>query len=153
MQFLFGHRSTNLRTDIHNHNIKQNYYCHTCPTRGESPNILLCRFREFPVRMRKYFIAFGKFRIIYSFLYFKRIKLSKPLVDDFYEVVSGWDGYTFRVGKNGTQPFSVKLEFVAATLVDRLESELTRLCKELGPRIDKALAALDLAGSGTGSRS
>jgi len=69
----------------------------------------------------------------------KRIKVSKPFVDDAFDTIAGWKGYVFRVGKYGTQPFTCKLKFALDTLVDQLEVELCRLCQELGPRMDKIL--------------
>ena len=72
----------------------------------------------------------------------KRIKLTKPLVDEFYASVAKWDGYSFRAGKYGAQSFSAKLAFTPDTIVDQLYEEYVRLCIEIGPRIDKALATV-----------
>jgi hypothetical protein len=69
----------------------------------------------------------------------KRIKVSQPFVDKNFAAISKWPGYTFRVGKYGTQPFSTTLSFDEQNFVDTLSREINRLCGELGPEIDQAL--------------
>lgn len=97
----------------------------------------------------------------------KRMAVTKPLVDSIYDLVSSWPGYSFRVGRYGAQSFSCTLrlvEFIAglpgsfdpslASLLDTVSwdtstaehfqrmvsKEISRLCIELGPAIDHALA-------------
>jgi hypothetical protein len=72
----------------------------------------------------------------------KRIKVSQPFVDDVFDTVCHWQGYAFRVGKYGTQPFSCKIKYRDDTFAEQLEEELTRLCKELGPSMDRVLQDL-----------
>lgn len=97
----------------------------------------------------------------------KRMAVTKPLVDSIYDLVSSWPGYSFRVGRYGAQSFSCTLHFVEslaglpgsfdpslASLSDTVSwdtstaeqfqgmvsKEISRLCIELGPAIDHALA-------------
>jgi hypothetical protein len=72
----------------------------------------------------------------------KRMELSKPVVDEVFATISKWPGYRFRVGKYGQQPFTLFLDGTAKTFEADLESEVTRLCKLMGPIIDKTLADL-----------
>jgi len=72
----------------------------------------------------------------------KRIKLSKPFVDDCCDMVSSWPGYSFRAGKYGTQPFTCRISFDVENpgkLKSALEKEFSRLCKKLGPLMDSTL--------------
>ncbi|MBK9202801.1 MAG: hypothetical protein IPL73_10270 [Candidatus Obscuribacter sp.] len=69
----------------------------------------------------------------------KRIKITQPFVDEIFDTVSEWDGYAFRVGKYGTQPFSCKLAFTLDDVVDKLASEIGRMCETLGPTLDRVV--------------
>jgi hypothetical protein len=72
----------------------------------------------------------------------KRRMLAQPVVDEIYDTVSGWDGYRFRAGKYGLQPFTLVLDGSAADFQKVLEKEVSRLCKGIGPVIDKVLKDL-----------
>jgi hypothetical protein len=72
----------------------------------------------------------------------KRIELSRPVIDAVYETVSNWDGYKFRAGKYGQQPFTLILDGTSKTFETELEKEITRLCKTFGPLIDMTLSRL-----------
>jgi hypothetical protein len=72
----------------------------------------------------------------------KRIELSKPIVDAVYETVSKWNGYKFRGGKYGQQPFTLTIDGTSKSFEAELEGEITRLCKVLGPQIDTTLSSL-----------
>ncbi len=74
----------------------------------------------------------------------KRRAVAVPFVDEIYELVSSWDGYTFRTGKYGAHPFTRHLSFDVDTLEAQLSTELLRLCLELGPRMDKTLKSVVL---------
>lgn len=80
----------------------------------------------------------------------KRIKITQPFVDEVFGTVSAWDGYVFRVGKYGTQPFSCKLAFTLDDVVDKLTSEIGRMCETLGPKLDRVL--LEQVGGATKKR-
>ncbi len=69
----------------------------------------------------------------------KRDRVARPFVDATYGRISGWDGYVFRAGKYGTQPFTYRLAFTEETFVILLKQQLDRLCSQLGPEIDSAL--------------
>lgn len=69
----------------------------------------------------------------------KRRDVARPFVDAVFDLVSSWSGYTFRVGRYGTQPFTCVLEFEPDTLESQLEQEFSRLCRELGPVMDLTL--------------
>ena len=71
----------------------------------------------------------------------KRDRVARPFVDAIYGLISGWDGYVFRAGKYGTQPFTYRLAFTCETFVELLAKELRRLCTQLGPEIESALAS------------
>lgn len=68
-----------------------------------------------------------------------RKKFSQPLVDLIYDEVSEWEGYKFRAGKYGLQPFAKHLNATDADFENQLIEELERLCKVIGPKIDKVL--------------
>lgn len=97
----------------------------------------------------------------------KRMAITKPLVDSVYDLVSSWPGYSFRVGRYGAQSFSCTLHFVESLTANpgsfdpslaavsdtvswdtstaeqfqgMVSKEISRLCIELGPAIDHALA-------------
>lgn len=69
----------------------------------------------------------------------KRIALSKTVVDEVYEEISSWDGYNFRIGKYGQQPFTKFLDATAPAFEKNLEVEITKMCKTLGPILDKTV--------------
>lgn len=71
-----------------------------------------------------------------------RKKFSQPLVDEIYDEVSSWEGFNFRTGKYGLQPFTKFLDASNADFEVDLADEFERLCKILGPRIDKTLKSL-----------
>jgi hypothetical protein len=73
----------------------------------------------------------------------KRIKLSQPFIDKIFDKISSWPGYVFRAGKYGTHPFTRNIEFAlddTDAFISSMAKELTLLCKELGPIMDKTLA-------------
>lgn len=72
----------------------------------------------------------------------KRRAVAFPFVNEIYELVSSWDGYTFRTGKYGAHPFTKYLSFEVETLEEQLSSELLRLCLKLGPKMDKTLKSV-----------
>ncbi len=72
----------------------------------------------------------------------KRRAVAVPFVDEIHDLVSGWQGYTFRTGKYGAHPFTKNLSFEVETLEAQLSAELLRLCLELGPRMDRVLKNL-----------
>jgi hypothetical protein len=69
----------------------------------------------------------------------KRIALSKPFVDAIYGEVKTWEGYKFRAGKYGQQPFTKHLDGKSEHFERELEREVTRLCRTLGPVMDRVL--------------
>jgi hypothetical protein len=69
----------------------------------------------------------------------KRIALAKPFVDEIYEEVKMWDGYKFRVGKYGMQPFSKDLDGANEDFEKNLVEEVSKICKNLGPVVDTIL--------------
>jgi hypothetical protein len=69
----------------------------------------------------------------------KRIEVSKPFVDLIYEDVSKWQGYKFRTGKYGQQPFSKKLDGTSANFEDLLFQSIQQICQKLGPPMDQIL--------------
>lgn len=71
-----------------------------------------------------------------------RKKLAQPLVDSFLSEVSDWEGYSFRTGKYGLQPFTKFLDASKPAFEEELTRELERLCKALGPKIDGTLKAI-----------
>lgn len=72
----------------------------------------------------------------------KRQELSKPVVDTVFEKVSTWDGYKFRTGKYGLQPFTKLLDGSSADFEKELIKEATRICKGIGPTVDKVLKTI-----------
>lgn len=72
----------------------------------------------------------------------KRRAVAVPFVDEIYELVSSWDGYTFRTGKYGAHPFTKHLLFEIETFETQLSSELLKLCLELGPKMDETLKSV-----------
>lgn len=72
----------------------------------------------------------------------KRIELTRPIIDEVYEVVSAWPGYKFRAGKYGQQPFTLNLDGTSPNFETELTKEVVKLCKLLGPLIDKKLKSL-----------
>jgi hypothetical protein len=72
----------------------------------------------------------------------KRAELTKPIVDAAYETISNCEGYKFRAGKYGQQPFTFSIDGTSADFETELENEVTRLCKIFGPLIDKTLSDL-----------
>lgn len=71
-----------------------------------------------------------------------RKEFSKPLVDQIYDEVSSWEGYEFRTGKYGQQPFTKYLDATDEKFETLLAKELMRLCERVGPQIDKILKTL-----------
>lgn len=72
----------------------------------------------------------------------KRRAVAFPFVNEIYDLVSSWDGYTFRTGKYGAHPFTKQLPFDIETFEAQLSTELLRLCLELGPKMDKTLKSV-----------
>lgn len=71
-----------------------------------------------------------------------RKKFSRPLVDAIYSDVLRWDGYAFRAGKYGLQPFTKLLDASSPRFASDLTKELERLCKVIGPQIDETLKSV-----------
>ncbi|MGZ3711163.1 MAG: hypothetical protein ACXVBE_05375 [Bdellovibrionota bacterium] len=71
----------------------------------------------------------------------KREKISRPFVDEIYAEVKSWEGYKFRAGKYGVQPFTMNLNGQSDDFESELESEVERLCRKLGPALDRAIKA------------
>jgi len=71
-----------------------------------------------------------------------RKQFAQPLVDQIYDEVSSWDGYEFRAGKYGQQPFTKYLDATDEKFEMQLAQELVRLCERVGPKIDKVLKSL-----------
>lgn len=69
----------------------------------------------------------------------KRNRLSKPFVDEIYNDVKKWPGYTFRAGRYGTQPFAKLMDGTSGEFETRLTEEVSRICTQLGPIIEKHL--------------
>lgn len=72
----------------------------------------------------------------------KRKQVSQPFVDAVFERVSRWDGYIFRAGRYGTQPFTGMLNVEFETADQALADALAQLCLELGPTMDETLVSL-----------
>lgn len=72
----------------------------------------------------------------------KRIAFSKPFIDEVFDEVSSWDGYQFRVGKYGQQPFTKFLDATYINFEKTLETEIVRMCTKLGPIIDKSILGI-----------
>lgn len=56
--------------------------------------------------------------------------------------MSTWEGYEFRTGKYGQQPFTKFLDATDEKFESLLAKELLRLCERVGPQIDKILKTL-----------
>jgi hypothetical protein len=69
----------------------------------------------------------------------KRTLIAEPFVDAIFDEVKKWDGYKFRAGKYGTQPFTKNLDGSSANFEDELFFETERMCKYLGPHVDNAI--------------
>jgi hypothetical protein len=69
----------------------------------------------------------------------KRAFIARPFVDAVYGQVKKWEGYKFRAGKYGTQPFTKMLDGTDEDFEDILSVEIQRMCLKLGPEIDKAI--------------
>ncbi len=74
----------------------------------------------------------------------KRRELSEPVVDAIFDTVDGWDGYRFRTGKYGLQPFTLDLIGTDANFETILVKEIARLCQEVGPVVDRVIKSLDI---------
>lgn len=70
----------------------------------------------------------------------KRLNIAQPFVDSIYSEVKSWDGYKFRVGKYGIQPFTKILDGTDVNFSSILEEEVSRMCKNLGPAVDRVLS-------------
>ncbi|MBX9669807.1 MAG: hypothetical protein K2X93_19440 [Candidatus Obscuribacterales bacterium] len=71
----------------------------------------------------------------------KRKVVTKPFIDSCHKKISTWPGYEFRAGLLGCQPFTKMLAFDFESFDSVVASEISRLCIELGPALDKSLAA------------
>lgn len=71
-----------------------------------------------------------------------RRKVSRPFIDEVYDLVSSWPGYSFRAGRYGTHPFTHVLSFDVDMIEHQLEAEFSRLCLQLGPVMDRTLDAV-----------
>ena len=71
----------------------------------------------------------------------RRRDIARPIVDGCHEEISKWDGYIFRAGKYGVQPFTKKLNGSDPGFEKILIREASRLCQHLGPIIDRTLWA------------
>jgi hypothetical protein len=69
----------------------------------------------------------------------KRKTVAEPFVDAVFDEVKTWPGYKFRAGKYGTQPFTKLLDGTSDDFEDTLATEIERMCKYLGPQVDKAI--------------
>lgn len=69
----------------------------------------------------------------------KRREIAVPVVDAIFETVSAWDGYRFRAGKYGLQPFTKKLDGNSEDFGATLVEEVTHLCSVVGPVVDDVL--------------
>jgi hypothetical protein len=77
----------------------------------------------------------------------KRAAITKPFVDSIMDEVKTWEGYSFRAGKYGHQPFARILDGTSKNFERELEQDLIRLCRKLGPSLDKSIAmALNYSG-------
>ncbi len=71
-----------------------------------------------------------------------RRAVAVPFVDEIFREVSSWDGYKFRAGKYGTQPFTKYLDGNSQEFAEILEAEFTRMCQALGPAMDRVIKQL-----------
>lgn len=69
----------------------------------------------------------------------KRNVISKPFVDEVYDEVNTWDGYIFRTGKYGIQPFTKVLDGTSENFEETLIKEVSKICQKLGPVVDKVI--------------
>jgi hypothetical protein len=76
----------------------------------------------------------------------KRIELAKAVVESVRGEVESWEGYKFRAGAYGVQPFTKNLDGSSKDFEKDLVHEVERLCKVLGDKIDETL--IDLIRSG-----
>ncbi len=72
----------------------------------------------------------------------KRRAVAVPFVDEIYDLVSSWEGYSFRTGKYGAHPFTKHLSIESETIEAALAAELLKLCLKLGPKMDRTLEAV-----------
>lgn len=72
----------------------------------------------------------------------KRNAFSQPFIDEIFDEVSSWNGYDFRVGKYGQQPFTKFLDATDLKFEKNLEIEVERMCNKLGPALDKAIKSI-----------
>jgi len=72
----------------------------------------------------------------------KRIAVAKPFIDEVFDEVSSWEGYDFRVGKYGQQPFTKFLDATDPKFEKNLEVEIERMCKKLGSTLDKTIKSI-----------
>lgn len=69
----------------------------------------------------------------------KRAVIAQPFVDAVYGEVKKWEGYEFRAGKYGTQPFTKILDGTDEDFEEILSVEVQRMCLKLGLEMDKAI--------------
>ena len=74
----------------------------------------------------------------------KRRALSEPVVDAIFDTISEWDGYKFRAGKYGLQPFTLELNGTSEDFETVLVKEMSRLSREVGPVVDRVLKSLKI---------
>lgn len=74
----------------------------------------------------------------------KRKVLAKQVVDALRPEIENWQGYIFRTGSYGQQPFSLHLDATAPEFEQVLVQEFARLAQFVGPHIDRALQELGL---------
>ena len=73
----------------------------------------------------------------------KRGVLAKHVVDECFDTVCAWPGYRFRAGRYGVQPFQLQLSYPDDDALSTvLVTEFARMCRALGPVVDRALLAL-----------
>lgn len=69
----------------------------------------------------------------------KRRALAEPVVDAIFDKISAWDGYKFRAGKYGLQPFTFVLDGTSEDFESVLVKEMIKLSREVGPVVDRVL--------------
>jgi hypothetical protein len=74
----------------------------------------------------------------------KRRALAKPVVDAIFDTVSSWEGYRFRTGKYGLQPFTLELDGRSEVFESVLVKQISRVSREVGPIVDRVLKTLKL---------
>ena len=74
----------------------------------------------------------------------KRRALAEPVVDAIFDTVSSWEGYRFRTGKYGLQPFTLELDGRSEDFESVLVKEISRVSREVGPIVDRVLKTLKL---------